>query len=237
MVENIQVDLLAFGAHPDDVEIGASGILATHHQAGWKVGICDLTEAELSSNGSVELRKKEAQKAAEVLGVDVRICLSFPDRGLTGDKEQLQQLTQVIRRSQPKVVLAPYFRDRHPDHVACSRLVEEAVFNAALRNWKTAGEEEPHRIEALYYYFINDVASADVIVDISDVYQQKVDALQAYESQFFRHNGEVNTPINQNYLEVIKGRDQMWGHQIGTNFGEALVSSRPIRKQHLIDIV
>lgn len=229
------VDLLAFGAHPDDVEIGASGILAKHVQAGYKVAICDLTKAELSSNGTVELRQQEAKKAGEILGISARLCLGFPDRGLRGTSEQILRIAQVIRQLKPKIVLAPYFRDRHPDHVACSQMVKEALFDAGIVNQVTPGGEPPHRVGHLYYYFINDVTEPDVIVDVSDVYERKMEALKAYASQFFRTQGTVETPLNQsNYFDMIRGRDAMWGHQIQARWGEALVSSRPIRLNQLL---
>lgn len=129
------VDLLAFGAHPDDVEIGMSGTIARHAAAGLKVGICDLTEAEMSSNGTVDIRREEAADASEILGLAYRSCLKLPDRGLTGSPEQLAAIVAELRRLKPRIVFAPYWDDRHPDHNACSRLIEEAVFNAKLRRY------------------------------------------------------------------------------------------------------
>ncbi len=229
------IDLLAFGAHPDDVEIGAGGIMAKHAAKGFTVAICNLTEAELSSNGTVKRRREESKKAGEILGVSKRICLGFPDRGLTGTPEQILKIAQVIRKLKPKVVLAPYWEDRHPDHVACSRLVKEAVFDAGIRMKKTPGNEAPHRIKHLFHYFINDTGQADIIVDISDVYETKIKAVLAYESQFVRQEGEVDTPLNSpTYLSMIRGRDQLWGHQIGALYGEALASPRPIKQSYLL---
>lgn len=228
-------DLLAFGAHPDDVEIGAGGILAKHAAAGFSVAICHLTEAELSSNGTVETRREEARRAAEILGVQTTLSLGFPDRGLKGTEEQLLRITQVIRQLRPKVVLAPYGKDRHPDHVAASRMVKEAVFDAAIRKKRTPGDEPPHRVQRFYHYFINDIDSADLIVDISDVYEQKREAILAYQTQFNPQAGEVRTPLNgPTYLAMIQGRDQLWGHQIGAMYGEALVSPTPIPSSFLI---
>jgi N-acetylglucosamine malate deacetylase 1 len=229
------VDILAFGAHPDDVEIGAGGILAKHVKQGYRVAICNLTEAELSSNGTVERRRMEAKRAATILGVGQVIDLAFPDRGL-GGREQIDKMTQVIRQYKPKVVLAPYFEDRHPDHVACSRMVKEAVFDAGIRKKKTPGDEEAHRVNRLYYYFINDVHPADVIVDISDVYEQKMESILAYQSQFNPKEGEVGTPLNSpTYLAMVRGRDQLWGHQIGSLYGEALKSPTPLKTTSLIE--
>ncbi|MFC4548321.1 bacillithiol biosynthesis deacetylase BshB1 [Paenactinomyces guangxiensis] len=231
------VHLLAFGAHPDDVEIGAGGILAKHAAAGFTTAICNLTEAELSSNGTVEQRRNESRQAAEILGVSQQLCLGFPDRGLTGTAEQILKITQVIRELKPKVVLAPYWEDRHPDHVACSKLVKEAVFDAGIRRKKVPGGEPPHRVTQLYHYFINDIYQADLIVDISDVYETKMEGVLAYKSQFLREEGEVDTPLNSpSYLSMIRGRDQLWGHQIGVLYGEALVSPRPMKQSYLLPL-
>lgn len=229
------VDLLAFGAHPDDVEIGAGGIIAKHHKEGFTTAICSLTEAELSSNGTVENRRIEAQRAVEILGVTGHYNLGLPDRGITGSPEQLAKVTQIIRQLRPKVVIAPYLEDRHPDHVACSRVVKEAVFNAGLKNYHTSGNESYHRVEQFYYYFINDIVKADLIIDISDIYETKIEALLAYSSQFSRTEDKVATPINSpTFLSMIRGRDQMWGQMVGIQYGEGLVSPRPIKQQLLV---
>lgn len=228
MTEPSPVDILAFGAHPDDVEIGAGGILAKHARAGRRTVICDLTEAELSSNGTVESRREEARRASEILGLTYRINLKFPDRGL-GDRNQIIQMARVIRRFRPRVVLAPYLKDRHPDHVAAGRMVKEAVFDAGIRKLDVGGDLPAHRVERLYYYFINDIDKAHLVVDISEVYEQKEAAILAYRSQFLRKEGAVDTPLNQpQYLAMIRGRAQLWGQQIGADYGEGLVSEGPL---------
>jgi bacillithiol biosynthesis deacetylase BshB1 len=229
------VDLLVFAAHPDDAEIGIGGILAKHHAAGLRTVLCHLTEAELSSNGTVERRREEAKAAAKILGISELINLGFPDRGLNRSPEQILKMTQVIRQYRPQVVLAPYFDDRHPDHVACSHMAKEAVFDAAIRKKQTPGNEPAHRVPYFYYYFINNIAKADIIVDVSDVYHRKQAALAAYASQFSRSEGEVETPLNQPaYQAMIEGRDSIWGYQIGTRYGEGLVSPHPVKKNLLI---
>jgi bacillithiol biosynthesis deacetylase BshB1 len=225
--ESTPVAILAFGAHPDDVEIGAGGILAKHAKAGRRTVICDLTEAELSSNGTVETRRGEARRAGEILGLADRINLGFPDRGL-GSREQIEQMARVIRRFRPRVVLAPYPKDRHPDHVAAGQMVKEAVFDAGIRKLDLGGDLPAHRVERLYYYFINDIDRPHLIVDISEVYEQKEAAILAYRSQFLRKEGEVDTPLNRpQYLAMVRGRAQLWGQQIGTDYAEGLAADRP----------
>jgi N-acetylglucosamine malate deacetylase 1 len=230
-----RIDILAFGAHPDDVELGAGGILAKHARAGFKTAICDLTFANLSSNGTVENRQMEAERAGEALGLTARYCLGFPDRGLTGTKEQIIKITQIIRQLQPKVIFTPYFRDRHPDHVACNELVREAIFDAGIKKIITPGHEEIHRVTKVYHYFINDLAEADVIVDIGSVYPQKIAAFKAYQSQFGQQESNAKTPLNTpNFFGMIEGRDRVWGQQIGVTYGEALVSARAISLSYLL---
>lgn len=228
-----QVDILAFGAHPDDVEIGASGIIASHAVKGFQTAICDLTNGELSSNGDVNIRRREADEAGKILKLSARYRLDFPDRGLTGSSDQINEMALLIRKLKPRIVLAPYWKDRHPDHGACSRMVKEAVFDAAIR--KKAKGESPHRVESLYYYFINQIDEADLIVDISHVYSQKKEAILAFESQFVPGPDRVDTPLNRpSYLSMVEGRDQLWGHQIGTQYGEGLVAEQPLSVNSLI---
>ena len=146
---NERVDILVFGAHADDAEIGMGGTIIQHTDAGIRVGICDLTQSEMSSNGNPELRRQEAAAASAILGLAARSCLSLPDRGLTGDAEQLARVTEEIRLRQPRIVFAPYWHDRHPDHNACSALIEEAVFNAKLRRYLPELDLPPVTVEQL----------------------------------------------------------------------------------------
>ncbi|GIP20073.1 MULTISPECIES: bacillithiol biosynthesis deacetylase BshB1 [Paenibacillus] len=224
------LDILIFGAHADDAEIGMAATIAKHVQAGYKVGICDLTEAELSSNGNVELRKQEADKASNVLGLEVRTNLGLPDRGLYMTPEHVAAVTSVIREYAPRVVFAPYWEDRHPDHVACSKLVEEAVFNAKLRNWMP--DKPAVLVEDLYFYFINDWRTPDLIVDVSDHYEIKMKSLMCYESQFTPAKDGVATPLTQGYVERVKARDALLGQRKLIPYAEGFAVKTPY-KVHL----
>lgn len=134
MTNNIHI--LAFGAHADDVEIGMAGTVAKYTSEGKTVVICDLTKAELSSNGTVELRQQEAMKAADILGVKERITLNLPDRGLLLTEEAIRQVVHIIRKFRPEIVFVPYGKDRHPDHGNCARIVEEAFFLRAFKSFR-----------------------------------------------------------------------------------------------------
>jgi len=222
------LDILAFGAHPDDVEIGMAGTIAKQVEAGSRVGICDLTQAEMSSNGTVELRQQEAAAASAVLGLSARSTLALPDRGLDGSPEQLAAVTAEIRKHRPRIVFAPYWKDRHPDHVACSALIEQAVFNAKLRRYLPS--LAPVTVEQLIFYYINDVESVNLIVDVSEHYEQKRQALRCYRSQFdsaAAGEDRVATPLTGAYVDNVEARDRLLGAQRGWTFAEGFAVKRP----------
>ena len=223
----MKVDLLAIGAHPDDVEIGAAGTILKHRKAGKKVSICDLTFAELSSNGDVESRQQEAARAAKLLGIEERINLGIPDRQIYITEDNIRKLVEVIRDCQPITVIAPYWEDRHPDHVHCSELVREAVFNAGVR--KYAPElGEVHRVSNLYFYIINGQPDPDFCIDITEVYDEKMEVLKSYESQFTTFSGSVKTPLNTGYFEIIRSREYLYAKKIRKGFAEGFKNTGPI---------
>lgn len=233
MTEALKLDILVFGAHSDDAEIGMAGTIAKHTTAGYAVGICDLTKAEMSSNGTVELRVAEAESAARSLDLSLRCNLGLPDRGLFITPEHIAPIVEVIRIYQPSVVFAPYWEDRHPDHVACSRLVEEAVFNAKLRRYMP--DLPPVHVKQLYYYFINDLGKADMIVDITEYYEHKIKALSCYQSQFEKGNPDsVSTPLTEGYIERVRARDSLLGQRSLIPYAEGFASKTPI-PVHLFD--
>lgn len=224
-----QLDILIFGAHPDDAEIGMGGTIAKHTAAGYKVGICDLTRAEMSSNGNVDLRRAEAEEASAILGLHSRVNLGLPDRGLFVCPEQIEAVTRVIRQTAPTVVFAPYWQDRHPDHVQCSLIVQEALFNAKLR--KYVADLPAVQVPHVYFYFINDVYETDLAVDIGEYYEIKMNALSAFRSQFETvgpDNDYVPTPLNQRYLERVQARDFLAGQKVGCSYAESFVTKAPL---------
>lgn len=225
---NTTVDILIFGAHADDAEIGMGGTIAKHTAAGKRVAICDLTQAEMSSNGTVELRKQEAAEAASVLGVHSRTNLELPDRGLFITKTNIDAIVAEIRRNRPRIVFAPYWIDRHPDHIACSKLVEEAVFNAKLRRYMP--ELPAVQVEQLIYYYINDVDQVSLIVDVSDYYEAKQQSLLAYRSQFQASSADedrVSTPLTDQYIERVESRDALLGQPRAWKYAEGFALKRP----------
>lgn len=223
------LDILAIGAHPDDVEIGAAGTLIKAARNGLRVGIMDLTYAELSSNGTVERRQEEAAAATQLIGLTERIQCAFPDRGLEEVRvEAIRKVVEVIRETRPSVVLAPYFQDRHPDHESVSRIVKEAMFNAGIHKYQGKEGLPAYRPSKLYYYFINNTITPSFFVDITDIYIDKKSVLSCYRSQFEQEEGSVVTPLNNGYIELVEARERLFGQQAGTTYAEGFVSSTPL---------
>ena len=229
------VDLLVFGPHPDDVEIGAGGVVARHVELGLTVGLCDLTAAEMSTNGTVEQRLQEAEDARKALGAAWRENLGWPDRRIGKDPAHLDEAIAFIRRHQPRVVAAPYWTDRHPDHAAASAVVTEAVFNSGLRRYPAPGE--PWKADWICYYFINDSAPPSFVVDVSDCYVRKRAALDCYASQFQPGPAAVGTRLNTpSFRQMIESRDAQFGALAGVAWAEGLVVREPIVRSTVMKV-
>ena len=228
------VDLLVFGPHPDDIEIGLGGTIARHTALGLTVGLCDLTAGEMGSNGTVDERLAESEAARKALGAAWRDNLRWTDRRIGKDPGQLEQAVGLIRRHQPRVVAAPYWSDRHPDHGAASQLLTEAAFNSGLRRYVSEGEA--WKPEWMCYYFINDSAAPSFVVDVSDCYQQKRDALDCHASQFLRTAPgtaatRLNTPL---FRQLVESRDAQFGALAGVAWAEGVVVREPIVRSSLM---
>lgn len=222
-----RIDILAFGAHADDVEIGMGGTLAKYAKMGKKILICDLTKAEMSSNGTIERRIEEASHSAEILGVK-RISLNLPDRGLYLIEEYIHKIIPIIRTYKPKLVFVPYVVDRHPDHGNAARIVEEAVFSAGVRKVMENEHMEAHHVQNVYYYMINGFHKPDFVIDISEYMAQKIASLQAYQSQFVKSDRTVDTPLVNGYIETVEARERMFGKEIGVKYAEGFMSKKPL---------
>ena len=228
------VDLLVFGPHPDDLEIGLGGTIAHHAASGLRVGLCDLTAGEMGSNGTVEERLAEAEAARVVLGAAWRENLRWPDREIGKHPGHLDQAVAFLRRHQPRAVAVPYWADRHPDHVAASAVLTEAVFNAGLKRYKP--EQPAWKPEWVCYYFINDGDRPSFVIDVSAHYEQKRRALDCHVSQF-RRAGEgaaatrLNTPL---FRQLIESRDAQFGALAGVTWAEGFVVRDPILRPTLL---
>ncbi|AZR74782.1 bacillithiol biosynthesis deacetylase BshB1 [Anoxybacter fermentans] len=231
-----KADILAFGPHPDDVELNIGGILALHAQKK-QVVVVDLTEGEMGSNGSVEIRRKESQKAAQILNLKVRENLYIPDGEINPhDLEQQKRVVAAIRRYQPDLVLLPYWEDRHPDHAAASRLIEIAIFKSGLKRYLLDEELPPYRPSRWYYYLQHQHENPNLVVDVSSVYARKMEAIRAYKSQFDPRMGfktYINQPI---FLQKIEARDQYFGAMVGVKYGEGLIFKPPLSIKDLFQL-
>jgi N-acetylglucosamine malate deacetylase 1 len=223
-----------FGPHPDDLEIGVGGTVAKHVALGHRVGLCDLTCGEMGSNGTPDERLAEAEAARAVLGAAWRTNLRLPDRALGTHPDQARAVASLIRRARPRVVAAPHWDDRHPDHSAASALLREAAFNAGLRRYEADGD--PWRVESVCYYFINGVGAASFVIDVSDHYDVKRRALACHRSQFQPAAGDaVATRLTSpRFAQLIESRDALFGAQAGVAFAEGLVVREPIVRPHLL---
>lgn len=223
-----KLDILAFGAHADDVEIGMGATIAKYAEKGKKIGICDLTAADLSSNGTVETRQKEALDAAEILGVELRENLFLPDRGLFINPKYISDIVGMIRKYRPNLVFVPYYQDRHPDHGQCAKLVEEAVFSAGIKKYRTEAGLPPHRVKNLYYYMINGFHEPDFVIDVSNFMDKKIASLQAYKSQFIKSTESFDTPLVNGYIETIQARERLFGKQVEVKYAEGFKQKKPL---------
>jgi N-acetylglucosamine malate deacetylase 1 len=228
------VDLLVFGPHPDDIEIGMAGAVAKHAALGHRVGLCDLTAGEMGSNGTVDERLAEAEDARAVLGARWRVNLRLPDRALGTSDTHARAIAGLVRTARPRTVAVPYWSDRHPDHVRASELVTDAVFSAGLRRYDAEGEA--WKPAWVCYYFINDHAAPSFVVDVSAHYEVKRRALACHVSQFApRGAGAVSTRLTSSrFNQLIESRDVQFGAQIGVAFAEGFVVRQPVQRLDLM---
>ena len=233
----MKLDILAIGAHPDDIELGCSGTIITETRNGKKVGIVDLTEGELGTRGSVEARYKEAAEAAKIMGVLVRENLQLPDGFFENNPASQMKLIRVIRKYQPEIILANAPEDRHPDHGRASRLILDASFLAGLRkvNTEESGkQQEAWRPKYVFHYIQDRYLEPNFVVDITDVFEERMRAIAAYATQFYTENYVVDDDMPQSYistpvfLESIIARARMMGKRIGVKFGEGFVTEKVI---------
>ena len=236
MTDLTPVDLLAFGPHPDDIEIGVGGTVAKHVAIGHRVGLCDLTAGEMGSNGTVEERLAEAEAARAVLGASWRTNLRIPDRAIGRDPEHLRAVVDLIRRVTPRVVALPYWTDRHPDHVTASALIAEGVFTAGLRRFATG--RDAWKPAWSCYYFINDFAPPSFMIDVSEHYETKRRALACHRSQFQPAGSDaVPTRLTSaRFQQLIESRDAQFGAQAGVAFAEGVVVKQPVLRRDLLSL-
>jgi len=228
------VDILAISAHADDVELTCAGTLVQMHERGYRFGILDLTRGEMGTRGSAEIRAKESQRAAEILGAEFRETLDLGDGGLRTGREEELLVIDVIRREKPRIVMTPFPEDRHPDHRRAGSLVADAAFYAGLRKLETA--HPAHRPQQTVYFGTFEIQKPIFVVDVTPAIEKRREAILAYKSQFHDPaSTEPETMLSQKgFLEMIEARLRDFGAQIGTEFGEGFVTRRPPRIGDLV---
>src|SRR6476646_5565894 len=219
------LDILVIAPHPDDAELGAAGAILKFKSEGAKVGVLDLTSGEPTPFGSLEKRAAETAAATKILGLDWRENLGLPNRSLENTLEGRRALAIVIRQTRPKWLFAPYWVDAHPDHVAATELIEAARFWAKLTKSDLPGT--PHHPQRIYNYYCVHLKMAPqpaFILDISDVWEKKLAAIRAYESQFITGRSK-DPPV---FIDALRDEAAYWGKAIGTMYGEPFTSREPI---------
>jgi len=228
------VDLLAIGPHPDDIEIGIGGTVAKHAALGLRVGLCDLTAGEMGSNGTVEERLAEAEAARLVLGATWRVNLRLPDRALGPSPDHAICIASLVRAARPRVIAIPHWSDRHPDHVAASHLLTDAIFSAGLRRFVAKGDA--WKPEWVCYYFINDSSPPSFVVDVSAHYDTKRRALACHTSQFrpSAPNAVSTRLTSSRFTQLIESRDAQFGASCDVEFAEGFVVKQLLLRPHVL---
>lgn len=237
-----KLDILAFGAHPDDVELGCAGTLIAAVAAGKKVGIIDLTKGELGTRGNTSVRLKEAQLASQIIGASVRENLGMADGFFENNKQNQFAVMEIIRCYQPDIILCNAPSDRHPDHAKGAQLVEDASFLSGLVKIQTTHNgvpQRPWRPTQVFNYIQSKSFTPTFVIDISDVMDKKMEAILAHSSQFFNPNSdEPATFISSNsFLEFLKGRAKDFGQQIGVSYAEGFLSKKLLGLSNFDSIV
>ena len=237
-----KLDVLAFAAHPDDVEISCAGTIIKHVSLGKKIGIVDLTRGELGTRGSAEIRDHESALAAKILGLSIRENLGFKDGFFVIDEENKLKIVEKIRKYQPEIVLCNSIVDRHPDHGRASQLVSESCFLSGLTKvvtFENGVEQNAWRPQFVYHYIQDKYIKPDFVIDVTEFMTQKMNAIKAFKSQFYDPNSlEPMTPIaTANFFDFIEGRARDLGRNIGVEFGEGFTTERIVGINSFEDLI
>jgi bacillithiol biosynthesis deacetylase BshB1 len=229
------VDIVFFGAHPDDVEWGVGGTALLLREK-LSFAIVDLTDGEMGSRGTPEERKVEAAAAAEFLGAKVRESLQLPDCGLVDSPESRRRIASVVRRLRPRMVVAPYWQDRHPDHAAAGLMVRNSQLYCTLK--KSDDPHPPHKPDVFLFYPLHKLEQPSFVVDTSQVFERKLELLRIHRSQFAKTAQEFGVLAHgvSDYLFGLESRDRYMGSLIGVHYGEALIADQPVALRNLADV-
>jgi bacillithiol biosynthesis deacetylase BshB1 len=238
----MKLDILAVGAHPDDIELSCAGVLLKEQSKGKKTGVLDLTRGELGSRGSAEIRDKEAAAAAEILNLSIRENLAFKDGFITNDESHQLEIVKIIRKYRPEIVLCNAIKDRHPDHATAAELTSRSCFLSGLKKIETQVNgviQQPWKPKQVYHYIQWLDLEPDFVVDITGFMEEKMAAVLAYKTQFYQPGDKgTQTPINsKNFLESIKYRSANLGRLIGTDHAEGFTAERHPAVNSIFDLI
>lgn len=231
----MEYDLISIGAHPDDIEVGTGGVLIGLNKMGYRTGIVYLTAGEMGTGGTAEIRAEESRKAAEVLGSSLIETYDWGDCRLFDSYERRLELAALLRRYRPKIILAPYpnvghgKRQSHPDHVAAGQIAINAVNYSTLK--KLPIEGEPHRVDRVFHYFLPPGMAPNFVVDISDHFDQWIEALKCHKSQF------LNPEKSRDYIWSLESMARAFGAQAGCRYGQGFYNVEPMKIIDLFDLV
>ncbi len=238
----MKIDILVLAAHPDDAEISCGGTIAKHISMGLKVGVVDLTRGELGTRGTAQIRDQEAAASSKILGLTVRENLGLRDGFFKNSEEDQLRVVAAIRKCQPEIILTNATHDRHPDHGRAAELVYESSFLAGLVKVETKDQgkiQSPWRPKAVYHFIQSQYIHPDLVVDVSDFWEKKLEALRAYKSQFFDpQSKEPETFISSpSFMKLIESHGQEMGNAIGTKYGEGFTVRRYLGVKNLFDLI
>ena len=238
----MKLDILVLPVHPDDAELGCAGVILKHIAAGKKVGLVDLTRGELGTRGSAEIREREATRSAEILGLAVRENIGLPDGFFQNTQEHQLKVIASIRKYQPEIIITNAYHDRHPDHGRASELVEASSFLAGLRKIETYqdGSLQQEWRPRLVLHFIQDqYIRPDIVVDVTDHWDKKIESIMAFESQFYNPDwqDEPQTYISSpEFIRVLEARAREFGKSIGVKYAEGFTSKKMLGVDNLFDL-
>ena len=226
-----ETDILAFGAHPDDVEISSAGTILRYINEGKKVAIVDLTQGELGTRGNIHTRAEEAKNASELLGIKNRVNLQLKDGFLNSSESSIKCIIEQIRRFKPEIVFANAISDRHPDHAKASKLVADASYLSGLKKISTkweGSEQKEHRPRLVLHYIQDYYIKPDILIDVSDFVEKKIEVIKSYKTQFFDpSSSEPETPISkEDFFDFIKGRMKQIGRPVNYPYAEGFTINR-----------
>jgi bacillithiol biosynthesis deacetylase BshB1 len=238
----LKLDILVLSAHPDDAELGCAGTILKHVASGKKVGVADITRGELGTRGTIEIRAREADASARILGLSVRENIGLPDGFFQNAPESELKIIEAVRKYQPEIIITNAYHDRHPDHGRASELVEASAFLSGLRKIETFFNGQPQQAwrPPLVLHFIQDnFIKPDILIDITEYWDKKVESIRAFQSQFFNPDwqGEPQTYISSpDFIQIIEARAREFGKSIGVKYAEGFTSRKTLGVDSLFDL-